>query len=85
LPSRLRIRAGGEPHVLQVSGWDFGGQDIYHGTHTLFLSSRALFLIPWTPALDNHDEDPTAEIPTRNQIGRNAPMTSWSWAVCWTA
>src|SRR5262249_13746573 len=26
----------------------FGGQDIYHGTHALFLRSRALFLLVWT-------------------------------------
>jgi internalin A len=29
--------------------WDFGGQEIYHGTHALFLKSRALFPIVWTP------------------------------------
>ena len=29
--------------------WDFGGQDLYHGTHTLFLNSRSIFMIVWTP------------------------------------
>ena len=28
--------------------WDFGGQDIYHGTHALFLRSRAIFALVWT-------------------------------------
>jgi internalin A len=26
---------------LQI--WDFGGQDIYHGTHALFMRTRAVF------------------------------------------
>jgi internalin A len=29
--------------------WDFGGQDIYHGSHTLFLHGQAIFSILWTP------------------------------------
>ncbi len=32
--------------------WDFGGQDIYHGTHALFLKSRAIFMLVWTPELE---------------------------------
>ena len=32
---------------IDVHIWDFGGQDIYHGTHALFLKSKALFLIVW--------------------------------------
>ncbi len=27
--------------------WDFGGQEIYHGTHRLFMSQDALYLIFW--------------------------------------
>lgn len=27
--------------------WDFGGQDIYHGTHALFMRTRAIFIICW--------------------------------------
>ena len=33
--------------------WDFGGQDIYHGTHALFMDERALFVIVWNPELEN--------------------------------
>src|SRR5262245_66597697 len=32
---------------IDIHIWDFGGQDIYHGTHALFLKSKALFLIVW--------------------------------------
>jgi internalin A len=35
------------PVTLKI--WDFGGQDIYHRTHALFLKSRAIFLLVWTP------------------------------------
>ena len=40
------LHSGGKA-VLNL--WDFGGQDIYHGTHALFLKSRAIFVIVWTP------------------------------------
>ncbi len=39
----------------QVNIWDFGGQDIYHGTHSLFLKEDAVFLILWTPEMENVD------------------------------
>ena len=29
--------------------WDFGGQDIYHGAHALFMRTRAVFVIAWHP------------------------------------
>lgn len=68
----LRIRAGGQEQDFQVNWWDFGGQDIYHGTHALFLRSRAVFLILWAPHLENRDEYFENEIPLRNQ-----PLAYW--------
>ena len=68
----LRIRAGGQEQVFQVNWWDFGGQDIYHGTHALFLRSRAVFLILWTPDLEKRTEYLENEIPLRNQ-----PLAYW--------
>jgi internalin A len=32
---------------LRVQAWDFGGQEIYHATHRLFMQSRALYLALW--------------------------------------
>lgn len=29
--------------------WDFGGQEIYHNTHRLFVGRGALFLVVWNP------------------------------------
>jgi internalin A len=68
----LRIRTGGQEQVFHVNWWDFGGQDIYHGTHALFLRSRAVFLILWTPNLENRDEYSEGGIPLRNQ-----PLAYW--------
>jgi internalin A len=68
----LRIRTGGEEQAFQVNWWDFGGQDIYHGTHALFLRSRAVFLILWTPHLENRDEYTDHGTPIRNQ-----PLSYW--------
>jgi internalin A len=68
----LRVRSGDEERNFQVSWWDFGGQDIYHGTHALFLRSRAVFLVLWTPSLENREESEENGIPLRNQ-----PLGYW--------
>jgi len=46
----LSLRGNQEPVRLNL--WDFGGQEIYHGTHALFVQSRVIFLILWTPELE---------------------------------
>ena len=68
----LRIQIGEQEQVFQVNWWDFGGQDIYHGTHALFLRSRAVFLILWTPQLENRDE-----YLENGFILRNQPLAYW--------
>jgi internalin A len=35
---------------IKVRAWDFGGQDLYHGVHSLFLKDRAIHLVAWTPS-----------------------------------
>ncbi len=34
-----------DPVILQL--WDFGGQEIYHATHRIFLSNDCLYLLLW--------------------------------------
>jgi internalin A len=34
---------------MDLSVWDFGGQEIYHATHQFFLTARSLFLVVWDP------------------------------------
>jgi internalin A len=36
--------------------WDFGGQELYHGTHSLFMRTRAVFVVLWTPDSENQQE-----------------------------
>jgi internalin A len=39
----------GVDHPVRLNLWDFGGQDIYLGSHALFLQGQAVFLLLWHP------------------------------------
>ena len=58
------------PVTLKI--WDFGGQDIYHGTHALFLKSRAVFPLVWTPKSEAEQFHTHAGFTFRNQ-----PLAYW--------
>lgn len=47
-----RAALAGDP-PLTLSIWDFGGQDLYHGVHALFLNSPALLLLVWATDTEN--------------------------------
>ncbi|MDB6119084.1 MAG: small GTP-binding protein [Verrucomicrobiaceae bacterium] len=38
-------KTGAGVETLRLNCWDFGGQEIYHSAHTLFLTKRAVYLI----------------------------------------
>jgi internalin A len=59
-----------EPAVLHL--WDFGGQDIYHGTHALFMRTRAAFLIVWMPEAES-----SSEHVWEGMAFRNHPLPYW--------
>ncbi|MEN9424796.1 MAG: hypothetical protein RL122_2179, partial [Pseudomonadota bacterium] len=44
-----------EPVTLQL--WDFGGQEIYHATHRLFLSDDCLYLLLWAEETEEHPDE----------------------------
>ena len=52
--------------------WDFGGQDLYHGTHALFMRTRSLFILVWTPQSEN-----TREYEYGGMTFRNHPLAYW--------
>jgi internalin A len=52
--------------------WDFGGQDIYLGTHALFLRTRAIFPVVWT-VLSERQREHTY----RGLTFRNFPLEYW--------
>jgi internalin A len=58
------------PVTLKI--WDFGGQDIYHGTHALFLRSRAIFPLVWTPKAEAEQFHTHGGFTFRNQ-----PLAYW--------
>ena len=66
----LPLPDGAEPARLNL--WDFGGQDLYHGTHALFLRTRAVFLIVWAPASENADRHKHG-----GMVFRNYPLPYW--------
>ena len=57
--------------------WDFGGQDIYHGTHALFVGARAVFLLVWAKDTENAMEYEHGGVRFRNQ-----PLQYWVDYVC---
>jgi internalin A len=52
--------------------WDFGGQDIYHGTHALFMRTRAVYLPVWATETENTDTHEHDGI-----VFRNHPIAYW--------
>ncbi len=68
----LELRKEDSTATFYANWWDFGGQDIYHSTHSLFLRSRAVFLILWALQVENSDEFEENGIPLRNQ-----PLAYW--------
>ncbi len=62
----------GDPQATLLNLWDFGGQDLYHGTHALFLKSKALFVVVWTPAAETN-----IEYEHGGMRFRNRPLPYW--------
>jgi internalin A len=59
----------GRPTPLHI--WDFGGQDVYLGTHALFLRTRAIFLIVWTRSSEEGDHS------YAGVTSKNFPLAYW--------
>jgi internalin A len=75
--SRQLHRAEAHAHDTDVEQtpvhiWDFGGQDLYHGTHALFMCTRSLFLLVWTQESEN-----ALEYEHKGITFRNYPMSYW--------
>ncbi len=59
-------------HGGRLQIWDFGGQDIYHGTHALFMRSRAIYPLVWIPQAES-----TEEYHHSGTVFRNRPLAYW--------
>jgi internalin A len=58
--------------TVRLNLWDFGGQDIYHGSHALFLQGQAIFLILWTPELEQGETYQESGLTLRHR-----PLSYW--------
>ena len=76
IPSTHGIQLGSftTPRGQRFRIWDFGGQEIYHGTHALFLSQPAVTLAVWTPGREP-DRMPHHEL--AGLRFRNHPLAWW--------
>ncbi len=61
-----------DPTHLHI--WDFGGQEIYHNTHQLFMNTGSLFVVVWNP--DQGDAPPTDAYDGGYQDERR-PLSYW--------
>jgi len=50
-----RLKSQGARRAYNRHIWDFGGQDIYHNAHRLFVSAGAVFVVLWDPAQDGEE------------------------------
>jgi internalin A len=72
LPAAADPRHDDAGQAFTAKIWDFGGQDIYHGTHALFLKTRAIFLICWDAVSENAREHTIDGVDYRNR-----PLAYW--------
>lgn len=48
----FKANVKGNPVTVPLHLWDFGGQEIYHNTHRLFMSKGTVFVVVWNPDQD---------------------------------
>ena len=70
VPARLPAGDGRDEIALQI--WDFGGQDIYHGTHALFMRDNAIFALLWAKDFERRAADESDSL-----IFGNQPLGYW--------
>jgi internalin A len=70
VPARLPAADGRDEIALQM--WDFGGQDIYHGTHALFMRDNAIFALLWAKEFELRAADESDVM-----IFGNQPLGYW--------
>jgi internalin A len=61
---------------LRINAWDFGGQEIYHATHRLFMQSRALYLALWD-AVTEKEPFAVEQIAGQTVHFRNFELNYW--------
>jgi internalin A len=70
--SDITLSLEGFSEPVRLNFWDFGGQEIYHGSHALFLHGQAIFLVLWTPELEQGETYQESGLTLRHR-----PLTYW--------
>ena len=66
------VRAGGDKVLAHV--WDFGGQDIMHGTHQFFLTRRSLYVLVLAARESKQADDAEYWLKTIAGFGGDSPV-----------
>ncbi|WP_245707068.1 COR domain-containing protein [Thiothrix caldifontis] len=68
----------GEDDPITLQLWDFGGQEIYHATHRLFLSDDCLYLLLWAEETEEYLDETCHPVSywleSIHDLGKNSPV-----------
>lgn len=74
----ISLQGDTAPRHVQVNVWDFGGQQIYHELHRLFMGTRAVFILLWNPWENEWKLDPkNPEHPAEFKDDEYHPLDYW--------
>ncbi|WP_299462720.1 leucine-rich repeat domain-containing protein [uncultured Microscilla sp.] len=62
---------------VQLNIWDFGGQDIYHSTHLLFMQTQAVFVLVWDAETEAQASQEETLADGSTVTYQNHPLTYW--------
>jgi internalin A len=70
--SETSLDIEGFENGIRLNLWDFGGQEVYHGSHALFLQGQSVMLVLWT--VEREDQKPYRE---KGLLVRHRPLPYW--------
>lgn len=68
------VLVAGRKRPVRLNIWDFGGQELYHNTHRVFINTGSIFMLLWDPAQEVVVGKRRAESSYRDT---RRPLTYW--------
>ena len=69
---------GYDDEIIDLNLWDFGGQEIYHATHRLFLANDCVYLLLWAEETEEDSNEmrhpPSYWLEAIQDLGGNSPV-----------